>query len=97
MGDPLSTALKNSHRISHQIAFCDMKWETAARKKKKKGYGLVCQKSHRAEWTMAEKAENNGARENVPQTEAPLKTLLKSVKEANASPDNTGNLDLLAY
>lgn len=46
---------------------------------------------------MAEKAENNGVRENVPQTEAPLKTLLKSVKEANVSPDNTGNLDLLAY
>lgn len=44
---------------------------------------------------MAEKAENNGVRENVPQTEAPLKTLLKS--EANVSPDNTGNLDLLAY
>lgn len=34
---------------------------------------------------MAEKAENNGVRENVPQA------------EANTSPDNTGNLDLLAH
>lgn len=39
-----------------------------------------------------QKAENYSVRENVPQTEAPLKTLLKSVREANASSGNTGNL-----
>lgn len=76
-GSPFNSLRNQSHCISHQTAFCDMKWETAARKKRLRPCLLEVAQSRVNDF---QKAEINGVRENVLQTEAPLKAVLKSVR-----------------